>query len=156
MTINKNTTNQVPLQFKIGKLYTHEELEHLKWLASNSTHQEERKQAEKQLAIHEQGVLITKQNIIDLAASFKIPIVKNCLKPTFADLKNLYEHTMNLNSKRQQDAAVMLTYLGAQDPKVEEYMQALHAEDWKQVADNIGIMRDSFAESLATNKLGKM
>lgn len=45
MTINKNTTNQAPIQFKIGKRYTHEELERLKFLADNSTNQEEREQA---------------------------------------------------------------------------------------------------------------
>lgn len=156
MTINKNTTNQVSFQFKKGNFYTREELERLKFLAGNSTNQEEQEQARKQLAIHERLILATKQKIIDLAASFKIPIVRDRLEPTPEDLKNLYEHIMNRSSKKHDDAIIMLRYLGSKDPKIMEYIQKLHAADWKQVADNIGVMGDSYAESLMTNKPGKM
>lgn len=156
MTINKNTANQVPIQFKVGKFYTHEELEHLRFLAGNSTNQEEREQARRKLEIHERSILITKENIIDLAASFKIPLVEGRFEPTLKDLKNLYECMMNRSSKKHDDATIMLKYLGAKDSKIIEYIQTLHAADWKQVADNIGAMGDSYAESLMKNKPGKM
>lgn len=91
-----------------------------------------------------------------MAASFKIPLVEGHFEPTLKDLKSLYEYMMNRNSKQHDDATIMLKYLGTKDSKIMEYIQALHAADWKQVADNIGVMGDSYAKSLMKNKPGKM